>query len=51
MKKIIIKTTEDEISKNPNDATLGKLVRDKYNEKKEVEERYDKYNWEYPGPK
>ena len=55
MKKIIIKITEDEITNNPNDSTLGRLVRDKYYKKKDAEKETkrieNKYNWVYPGPK
>ena len=51
MKKIIIEISEDEITENPNDATLGKLARAKYYEKKGKVEGYRKYNWVHPGPK
>jgi hypothetical protein len=51
MKKIVIEITEDEITNTPNDASLGKKVRNKYLKEKRKEEEYEQYNWVHPGPK
>lgn len=52
MAKIVIKVTEKDIVKHPNDADLGKMIRIKFLKQmdKSKEIQYIDCNWVYPGP-